>query len=216
MPAIRLLQTGPLLTAGLIVLASSLAYFFTKLYHARMLLRDRQKQGLVEKLSLSIIILANNLQPVAPGHSFLFGHLLYLKELNDALPKGAHYQYMFADIARKHFVKEGLFYIDLWPMSGLFMIVVSPTAATQATQTNANLSMERPALLPRFFKPIAGGLNLFDLPEKDWKPWRAIFNKGFNTDHVMSLVPGIVKETIIYSETLRDLLEKAISSAWTP
>jgi cytochrome P450 len=133
---------------------------------------------------------------------------LYLKELNNALPKGAHYQYMFADIARKHFVKEGLFYIDLWPMSGLFITVVSPHAATQATQTNANLSMERPALLPRFFKPIAGGSNLFDLPEKDWKPWRTVFSKGFNADHVMSLVPGIVKETVVYAETLRGLARK--------
>jgi hypothetical protein len=47
MPAIKLLQTGPVLTAGLIILASSLGYFLTKLYHARMLLRDRQKKGLV-------------------------------------------------------------------------------------------------------------------------------------------------------------------------
>lgn len=27
----------------------------------------------------------------------------------DALPKGAHYQYMFGDIAREHFMREGVF-----------------------------------------------------------------------------------------------------------
>jgi cytochrome P450 len=159
-------------------------------------------------LTLALIWFTDTLQPVAPGHSFLFGHLLYLKKWNDTLPKGAHYQYMFGDIARKHFIKEGVFYIDLWPMSGLFLTVVSPSTAVQATQTNPNLSMERPALLRRFFMPITGGSNLFDLPEKEWKPWRSVFSKGFNTEHILSLVPGMVKETLVYSETLRSLASK--------
>ena len=63
-------------------------------------------------------------------------------------------------------------------------------------------------MLRRFFKPIAGGPNLFDLPEKEWKPWRAIFSKGFGSDYILSLVPGMVKETSIYCETLRSLARK--------
>lgn len=70
------------------------------------------------------------------------------------------------DVARKHFTEEGVLYIDLWPLSELYLIVVSPNVATQVTQRNANLPVERPVLLRRFFKPIAGGPNLFDLPEK--------------------------------------------------
>lgn len=112
---------------------------------------------------------------------------------------------MFGDIAREHFYNEGAFYLDLWPMSGLFLTVVSPTTAISVTQTNPNLSSERPALLHRFFMPITGGSNLFDLPEKEWKPWRAVFSKGFNPEHILSLVPGIVKETLVYSETLKGL-----------
>ena len=34
----------------------------------------------------------------------------------DKLTKGAHYQYAFGDIAREQFHKEGVFYLDLWPM----------------------------------------------------------------------------------------------------
>lgn len=115
---------------------------------------------------------------------------------------------MFGDIARKHFYSEGVFYLDLWPMSGLFLTVVSPTTAISVTQMNPNLSSERPALLRRFFMPITGGSNLFDLPEKEWKPWRAVFSKGFNNDHILSLVPGIVKETLVYAENLRSLARK--------
>jgi cytochrome P450 len=115
---------------------------------------------------------------------------------------------MFGDIARKHFYSEGVFYLDLWPMSGLFLTVVSPTTAISVTQMNPNLSSERPALLRRFFMPITGGSNLFDLPEKEWKPWRAVFSKGFNNEHILSLVPGIVKETLVYAENLRSLARK--------
>ena len=126
----------------------------------------------------------------------------------DALPKGAHYQYMFGDIAREHFMKEGVFYLDLWPMSGLFLTVISPSTAVEVTQTSANLSAERPFLLRRFLRPITGGLTLFDMHEKDWKSWRAVFNKGFSANHVLSLVPDMAKETVVYSETLRDLAQK--------
>jgi cytochrome P450 len=145
---------------------------------------------------------------MAPGHNFFFGHLLYLKKLNERLPSGAHYQYMFGEIARENFQNEGAFYLDLWPISGLFITVVSPKVGIQATQTNQNLCSERPALVRRFFKPIAGGSNLFDLPEKDWKSWRAVFNKGFSNDHILSLVPGIIRETGVYCETLRNLARK--------
>ena len=146
-------------------------------------------------------------KPVAPGHSFLFGHLLFFKTVMDALPKDAHYELAFGQIFRQYFTKEGAFYIDLWPLSELYLAVISPTAAIQAAQTSG-ISCERPRLLERFFKPIAGGPNLFDLVEKDWRPWRVVFNKGFSTEHTISLVPAMITTTSIYSNTLRKLAQK--------
>ncbi|KAL8631386.1 hypothetical protein Q9189_002896 [Teloschistes chrysophthalmus] len=70
------------------------------------------------------------------------------------------------------------------------------------------MSMQRPPLLPRFFKPIAGGPNMFDMREHDWKPWRAIFSKAFSTEHVVSLIPDMVDETMVYSETLKKFAEQ--------
>ena len=126
----------------------------------------------------------------------------------DALPRNAHYQYMFADIAREHFQSEGLFYIDLWPASGLMMIVTSPLVAAQAAQTNAKICYERASMLQRFFKPIAGGPNLFDMTESEWRPWRAIFSKGFSTENVTNLVPHVLRETQVYKERLKNLARK--------
>ena len=123
----------------------------------------------------------------------------------DALPTNAHYQYMFADIAHEHFQAEGLFYVDLWPASGMMIVVTSPIVAAQVAQTNMDICYERAFMLRRFFKPIAGGPNLFDMAEREWRPWRAIFAKGFSTEHVTSLVPHVLRETKVYKERLRKL-----------
>ncbi|KAK4225249.1 hypothetical protein QBC38DRAFT_268495 [Podospora fimiseda] len=87
-----------------------------------------------------------------PNHSFLFGHLFYFKSFLDRLPKGAHYQFGFATIAREVFSDTGAFYMDLWPMSGLIFTVVSPPIGVQITQENPALTSERPELLKRFMK----------------------------------------------------------------
>ncbi|KAM7203984.1 Cytochrome P450 [Rhypophila sp. PSN 637] len=59
-----------------------------------------------------------------------------------------------------------------------------------------------------FCKPITGGPTIFDLGEEEWKPWRAIFSKGFQGDHIMSLVPAIIQETLVYADTLNNIATK--------
>lgn len=89
----------------------------------------------------------DNRQPVAPGHNFLFGHLLYLKSVLDKLPKDCHYVYAFADIYREHFQNQDAFYLDLWPLSGIIMEVFSPTMAAAALQTNYEIATSGPDIL---------------------------------------------------------------------
>jgi cytochrome P450 len=95
-------------------------------------------------------------------------------------------------------------------MSGLFLTVVSPKPAIEITQTNPALTSERPKLLRRFLKPITGGLTIFDLDEKEWKPWRTIFNKGFHSERMYSLVPSMVEETRVFAKKLRSLTDKGV------
>jgi cytochrome P450 len=40
------------------------------------------------------------------------------------------------------------------------------------------------------------------MPEREWKPWRAVVNKSFSAAHVLALVPSIVDECLIFRETL--------------
>ena len=88
------------------------------------------------------------------------------------------------------------------------IIVTSPNVANQVAQTNTKICFDRASMLKRFFKPIAGGPNLFDMTEREWKPWRAVFNKGFSTEQVTNLVPHVLHETEIYKANLRELAGK--------
>ncbi|TEY37144.1 hypothetical protein BOTCAL_0529g00010 [Botryotinia calthae] len=150
-----------------------------------------------------------HLQPVAPGHSFLFGHLLLLGNMSKRLPKDAHYQYMFSEIYRDHFESTGVYYLDLWPMIGFFMCIHSPTTAISVMQTNTLITARKVDLLPRFFKPVAGGPCLSDMPEDSWRLWRAVFNKAINNEHFQKLVPGMVKQIEVYKDILREHAEKS-------
>ncbi len=49
---------------------------------------------------------------------------------------------------------------------------------------------------------------MFDMREHEWKPLRAVFSKAFSTEHVLSLIPEMVDETMVYSKTLRQLAEE--------
>ncbi|KAF7912998.1 uncharacterized protein EAF01_002019 [Botrytis porri] len=111
---------------------------------------------------------------------------------------------MFGEIYRDYFESTGVYYLDLWLMTGLFMCIHSPTTAISVTQTNTLITARKVDLLPRFFKPIAGGPYLFDMPEESWRPWRAVFNKAFNNEHFQKLVPGMVKQIEVYKDISRN------------
>jgi hypothetical protein len=83
---------------------------------------------------------ADTPQPVAPGHSFLLGHLWYLKTMFKKLPKDCHYTYVFCDIHKEHFHKEGAYYLDLLPLRGVILAVFSPGMAMAITQTNYDIA----------------------------------------------------------------------------
>ena len=131
-----------------------------------------------------------------------------MAQLSKTMPPNGHKTLMFGDVIRKWFTKQGCCYLDLWPVSYPFLMIMSPDLATQATQTIPQIAFERPPRLDEFFKPIAGGPNLFDMPEKKWKHWRAVFNKGFSTEVLSSLIPGMIEATETYCDILRDLASK--------
>ena len=174
--------------------------FSCQIMEGSTLLRKAPQSKFGEMPTAEFAPRVNVLQPML-DHSFVAGHLLSIKPIMDRYPKDAHKVYTFGEMSRK-FPKSGAYYLDLWPLSNPFLMVTSPTLADQATQTTS-VAYERPDALRKWFLSIAGGQNLFDAHGKDWKPLRALFNPGFSTRHLLTLVPVLMEEILIYCETLR-------------
>lgn len=130
----------------------------------------------------------------------ILGHLGLVASISRKLPPDAHGHYL-ADQVRQRYPELGpSFYLDLWPFSDPMLIVNDPSMIAQFCQPD-RLLPKHPGI-KRFLNPITGGYDLNCLEGEQWKLWRKLFNPGFSSGHILSLVPSMVEETLVFRETL--------------
>jgi cytochrome P450 len=140
-----------------------------------------------------------------PPHNFAAGHLPSLASIVNLYPRNAIKIYLFGELTRR-FGKGGALYLDLWPLAEPFLVLTSPYLANQVTTTA--IAFEKPDALRKWFFPLTGGVSIFDAPADKWKSLRTLFNRGFSSSHLLSLVPIMVEETEIYCNILRQHAKK--------
>jgi cytochrome P450 len=59
-----------------------------------------------------------------------------------------------------------------------------------------------------FLIHLAGHGDMVSSDGPHWKKWRSVFNPGFASSHLMTLVPGIVDYVTIFANKLTDLSNK--------
>ncbi|MCJ1437488.1 hypothetical protein MMC27_006875 [Xylographa pallens] len=177
------MDVRPIVAAlGLLVLGIAVT-FFIKLYKARMIFVELQRQGLS-----------------MPPHSFLFGHLKVVNDLLQRLPDDCHPHYYLEALRQDYPNLSDPLYIDLWPFGEPMLLVGTPNVASQFTQEHSLPKLEG---LRLYVQPVAGDKNLLTMEGKEWKTWRGIYNPGFAAGHLMTLVPGIVEDALGFSATLK-------------
>ncbi|KAL8828580.1 MAG: hypothetical protein Q9170_006540 [Blastenia crenularia] len=98
-----------------------------------------------------------------------------------------------------------VFVIDVWPVAAPMLVVLDPIAAAQVTIKN---SLPKHRNTQDYVYPLLGNKNMVTLEGKEWKMWRGIFNPGFSSGHLMSLVAGMVSDTVLFTEILEDYAVK--------
>ncbi|KAN0112751.1 cytochrome P450 [Hyaloscypha variabilis] len=162
-----------------------LTYVISKGWHSRRLFYKLRQQGL----------------PMPPWNIFT-GNMLALLPLLKKFPGNAHQNYLITELSKDFTKWDSAFYLDLWPFSIPFLVINSPSLATQATQ---ELDLPKPFDLDRFFRPFAGGTDtLFTLNGAEWKQTHAIFKPGFSASFILSQTDNIVRETASLVEILKD------------
>ena len=129
------------------------------------------------------------------------GHIIALGNALSKLPPDIHGHWFPDALRRTNPDLPPLYYLDLWPFQRQMLIVGSPDACYQITQEH---SLPKCESVGEYIHPLVGPKNLLTMEGQDWKYWRGIFNPGFNVGHLITLVPGIVEDTLTYCDILRE------------
>ncbi|KAI4276166.1 MAG: hypothetical protein L6R38_005734 [Xanthoria sp. 2 TBL-2021] len=140
-----------------------------------------------------------------PPWSPIFGNLPVLGKASAAFPPRAHPHAFPHWIRQQHPELPPVFYIDIWPVADPMLVVIDPAAAAQITIQN---SLDKHSGTKDYVYPLLGEKNMVTLEGKEWKMWRGIFNPGFASAHLMSLVGGMVADTVRFTEILSDYAAK--------
>ena len=177
-------NTPVLMSAGFCLLGAMLVYFFARLYYVRRDFRNLQRQGL----------------PMPPHHP-VFGHLLLVASIVKSLPTDVSQNYLPESVRLRYPYLDEAFYLDLWPISPRILMVYSPEMMRQFTQDHV---LPKHYMIMDYLEPITGRHNLVAMNGPLWKEWRAKFNPGFSAGQVMSFVPAIVEQVVIFRNLLRE------------
>ncbi|KAI4204793.1 MAG: hypothetical protein LQ350_000859 [Teloschistes chrysophthalmus] len=138
--------------------------------------------------------------PKPPWHP-IFGNLITMGKAAASYPPNTH-PHMFPHWLRQHFPDLGpLFYIDVWPINAPMLIILDPTAAAQVMVQH---SLPKHPSVKDYVYPLLGTKNIVTLEGKEWKMWRGIFNPGFALGNLMSLVGGMVADTVQFTQILSE------------
>ncbi|KAK4646090.1 hypothetical protein QC761_207260 [Podospora bellae-mahoneyi] len=133
-----------------------------------------------------------------PEFKLTSGHFLALKETVKTLPKNATLHTVMMQLSKKF--PSGMFYINMWPFSGTWLVVTTPSGASQC-QT---LNLIKPLILTKPLETIGGGPSLITMNGETHKKWRSLFNPGFSPSYLVGLAPMIAEEVAVFCRLLRE------------
>ncbi|KAI9894092.1 MAG: hypothetical protein M1814_004862 [Vezdaea aestivalis] len=129
-----------------------------------------------------------------PPHSYIFGHLKIMNEMMQIAPRNAHPHGYITMIHRKYNLGP-VFYMDMWPVQDPMVCIVDPSLAAQVTQVT---SLKKHPTIGRFVVHLAGPTSLLTTEDEAWKSMRSMFNPGFAAAHLMTLMDGMVDDTVTF------------------
>jgi cytochrome P450 len=95
-------------------------------------------------------------------------------------------------------------YMDLWPLADPIFYVFDPDMANQVVEQN----LPKHRGIAEFMIHLAGPGDLVSSGGAHWKKWRSIMNPGFASGHLMTLVSGIVDDSLVFCDKMVHRAEK--------
>jgi cytochrome P450 len=128
----------------------------------------------------------------------MLGNLKVLGELMKKYPPDSHPQSIFTDLARDRNY-QGIFYMDLYPFSESLAIIIDPELATQVQHSP---DFHRHPFVDSYLGGLVGTKSVFSTKGTEWQRQRAWFSPAFSLSHLLTLIPGMIEECLVFKEKL--------------
>ena len=139
-----------------------------------------------------------------PPYNPILGHLGLAARIVGTLPSDAHGHYLASEIKILYPELPSIFYLDIWPTGPPLIVITSAAGAHEI------INEPKHEDIFGFLQPLIGKHGLVTMEGQEWKYWRNIFNPGFNPNHLLTLVPGIVENTLVLRDILRERAESKV------
>lgn len=80
------------------------------------------------------------------------------------------------------------------------MLISSPIIARQLLH---QISAKPDHVVDFMQSQITGGHDLFTMEGPMWKYWRGAFAHGFSSSHIMTVIPELIEEALVFRDILR-------------
>lgn len=137
-----------------------------------------------------------------PKFTLLAGHFGALKETMKDLPPNTTMHTVIKEMAKQF--PSGMFYINLWPFFGTWLVISTPSGASQSQAANFN----KPDIATGPLEVVTGGPSLTSMHGDTWKKWRSLINPGFSPSYMLGLAPMIAEEVAVFCDLLRKRAEQ--------
>ncbi len=139
--------------------------------------------------------------PQPPRQNWLLGHLYIAAECQKVFPAGLHV-HNWARYMQKKYNQGDVFYVDWWPFGPRWLFISNPELISQHVTTTQNL--RKSPLETRYLDDFLGPHNMVSVEGQHWKNLRTMFNPGFSSAHLMTLVPYIVDASLVFYDVIRN------------
>jgi cytochrome P450 len=125
----------------------------------------------------------------------LLGNLGVMGEYSKRFPSDCHPQWLFSVMAKDHCLR-GIYYLDLYPFAEPMVFLLDPAVSAQVDR------LPRHKIALDLIRGLAGTKGIFSTKGAEWLAQHNWFMPAFSISHIMTLVPGIVEETLVFREKL--------------
>lgn len=132
------------------------------------------------------------------------GHIPLAAACEAHFPASTH-PHVYAHYIRKKYGLGNIFYVDFWPLGPRSLFIADPELSSQYVTTAQ--SLPKSSLTTDFLGRLLGSNNMVGLEGAQWKALRSMFNPGFASAHLMTLVPYIVDQSLVFCDVLKEAAE---------